>query len=125
MGSRRCHEPTWEPLGHFGITLESLLAYEGHFGSLWGDFGTILRFLLAIGGDFEATLGSLLAYGGTFGMLLGQFGTTLRFLLAGECDFGVALEHFGVTFVRVLRSLGGNLRSLQALVDDLGVTSGI
>ena len=65
---------------HFGI----FLAYECHFGLLWGDFGTTLRFLLAYGGDFEVTL------------LLGQFGTTLRFLLACECDFGLLWGRFGI-----------------------------
>ncbi len=86
-------------LGHVGFTLESLLAYEGHFGSPWGDFGTTSRFLLAMGGHFEATLRPLLAYGGTFGMLLGQVGTTLPFLLAHECDFGLLWNRSGTLWV--------------------------
>ena len=101
-------------LGHFGITLESPLAYEGHFGSLWGDSGTTLRFFLAYGGAFEVTLGSLLAYGGPFGMLLDQFGTSLRLLLACECDFGLLWGRSG--------TLWGDFRSAFKV---LGVQSGV
>ena len=53
--------PLW---GHFGITLRilwggiwgSLWAYEGGFGTLWG--------------DSELTLGPVLAYGDDFGMVI-------------------------------------------------------
>ena len=31
----RHHGPPWDHLGYVDVTLESVLAYEGNFGSLW------------------------------------------------------------------------------------------
>ena len=67
-------------LGGVGVTLGSLSAYKGDFGSLWDHFrytkvvlGRSWCTFRALGRHFGDTLASLLAYEGVFGPFRGHF----------------------------------------------------
>ena len=71
--------------GEFGVTLESLFAYDGNFvatlGSFCGHYWHLRAALGTLWVTLEVTLGVLAAYGGDVGATLGlswdQFGVSL------------------------------------------------
>ena len=65
---------------HFGVSLGSLLVYEGHFEPLWDHFGRTFRTWWRLGGNFGVILWSRLAFEGGFGGTLGLLWGHLRYM---------------------------------------------
>ena len=86
----------WVIWDSFGVTLRSLVAYEGNFGATWGHLGLTLAFE----GDFGDTLASLWAQFlhmmVTLGSLWGHLGAILGPLWVHGVDFTSFWDQHGM-----------------------------
>ena len=87
--------------GDFGVTLESLFAYDGDFvatlGSFCGHYWHLRAALGTLWVTLGVTLGALAAYGVAFvGSLWGDFGISLGSVWVSVGDFGSLEDHFAI-----------------------------